>query len=472
MIDDNHIATLNRLAGDGGATSDPDILRPHLREWRDKFHGQTPLMVMPKTREQAAAIVAYCNKHKVALVPQGGNTGLVGGGIPGLEGRGQILFSTKRMRGTLAVDANDLSVTASAGYTVAEIQDAAAAHDLLFPLSLASEGSCTAGGVVSTNAGGVHVVRYGTTRALTLGLEAVLPDGSVIDDLSSLRKDNTGYNLSQLLIGAEGTLGLVTAGTFKLSPPERQRHTCWLAVSSPADALALLRRAREATGDRVSVFELIPRIGLDLVLAHISGTRDPLQASYPWYVLLEVASSSADDGLKGRLNRWLEQTVEDGTLLDGTIAATLAQAQDFWRLRESMSEAQKHEGGSIKHDISVPVSKVPAFLDKASQAVLDTYPDSRLTPFGHLGDGNIHFNVMQPVGADKDSFLGQWEGMNRLVHDIVNDFGGSISAEHGIGTLKRDELARLKPPADLIAMRAIKRALDPNNIMNPGVLFD
>lgn len=472
MIDPHHISALTKLAGPYGATQDPDTLEPHLREWRDKFFGNTPLMLMPETTEQVSAILAYCNNHSIDIVAQGGNTGLVGGGTPGLEGRQQILLSSKRMRGVLSVDTADMSVTASAGYTVAELQAIAEEKDLLFPLSLASEGSCTVGGVVSTNAGGVHVVRYGTTRALTLGLEAVLPGGDVIDDLSSLRKDNTGYDLSQLFVGAEGTLGVVTAATFRLVPPERHKYTCWLAVSSPADALWLLRRAREATGDRISVYELMPRIGLDFVFKHINGIRDPLGAPYPWYVLLEVASSDPTDKLGVRLEQWLEQEMEEDALLDGTVAATMAQAADFWRVRESMSEAQKHEGGSIKHDISVPVSKVPEFLKAASKAVVDHFPGSRLTPFGHLGDGNIHFNVMQPLDADKNTFLAQWEEMNQLVHDIVVAFGGSISAEHGIGTLKRDELARLKPPAHIAAMRAIKQALDPKGIMNPGVLFD
>ncbi len=472
MIDPKHINALFKLAGPHGATQDPDTLEPQLREWRDKFFGSTPLMLMPESARQVSDILAYCHDHGIEIVAQGGNTGLVGGGIPGLGGREQILLSCRRMRSILSVDSADMSVTASAGFTVADVQAAAEENDLLFPLSLASEGSCTVGGVVSTNAGGVHVVRYGTTRALTLGLEAVLPGGNVIEDLSSLRKDNTGYDLSQLLIGSEGTLGVITAATFRLVPPERHKHTCWLAVSSPSDALSLLRRAREATGDRVSVYELMPRIGLEFVFRHISGARDPLGAPYPWYVLLEVASSDPADNLGVRLEQWLEQEINGGALLDGALGVTMAQSADFWRIRESMSEAQKHEGGSIKHDISVPVSKVPAFLKEAETAVMDQFPGSRLVPFGHLGDGNIHFNVMQPSGADKNAFLEQWEDMNRLVHDIVTSFGGSISAEHGIGTLKRDELKRLKPPAQISVMRAIKQALDPKGIMNPGALFD
>ncbi|MFC4348452.1 FAD-binding oxidoreductase [Kordiimonas lipolytica] len=472
MIDQAHIDALIVLAGPKGATTDANEVAPHLREWRDKFNGKTPLMLMPSDAETVSKLVRYCNDHQIAIVPQGGNTGLVGGGIPGLEGRNEVLFSTKRLRGSIAVDPDDMTITADAGYTVAELQAAAAEHDLLFPLSLASEGSCTAGGVVSTNAGGVHVVRYGTTRALTLGIEAVLPDGSIMNDLSALRKDNTGYDLTQLLVGAEGTLGIITRVSFKLAPAEKQLHSCWLAVDSPTDALKLLRSARQATGDRVSAFELMPRYGVELVLNHIPGTSDPLAAPYDWYVLTDIASSSIDPALETQVSDWLEHEIAAGTIKDGVVASTLAQREALWRLRETMSEAQKHEGGSIKHDISVPVSKVPDFLTVAGKAVMNGWPGARLTPFGHLGDGNIHFNVMQPADADKEAFLGSWEAMNALVHDIVTKFGGSISAEHGIGTLKRAEMKRLKDPAQLQAMRAIKKALDPHNIMNPGALLD
>ncbi|MCJ9429117.1 FAD-binding oxidoreductase [Kordiimonas marina] len=471
MIDRAHIDVLIELAGAGGSTTDPAEIAPHLHEWRDKFNGRTPLMLMPSDTETLSRLVSYCHKHRIAIVPQGGNTGLVGGGIPGLEGRDEVLVSLKRMTRILDVDAQDFSITAEAGAPVATLQAAAADADRLFPLSLASEGSCTVGGVISTNAGGVHVLRYGTTRALLMGLEAVLPTGAVVNSLSSLRKDNTGYNLAQLLAGAEGTLGIVTKATFRLYPPERQKHTCWLAVESPAAALSLLASLREATGDRVSAFELMPRVGLEMVFRHIPNTRDPLTAPYPWYVLTDVATSREDPGLAAALDAWLEARLEDGAILDGAIAGTVAQAQDFWRVRESMSEAQKHEGGSIKHDVSVPVSRVPAFLTRATEAIEQTYPGARVTPFGHLGDGNIHFNVMQPKDGDKQAFLNEWEGMNRLVHDIVTDMKGSISAEHGIGTLKRGELARLKGQHDLDAMRAIKAALDPHNIMNPGALF-
>lgn len=471
MPAEQHISALMAMMGPKGAITDAVEIAPHLEEWRGKYFGSTQLMLQPATTEAAAEAVRYCNEHKITLVPQGGNTGLVGGSLPGLEGRDEVLISTKRMKQNILVDAQDYSVTVDAGCTVAAIQEAAEKADRLFPLSLASEGSCTAGGVVSTNAGGVHVVRYGTTRALTIGLEAVLPSGEIYDSLSSLRKDNTGYALDQLLIGAEGTLGLVTRVAFRLFPQEKQRHTFWLATASPEDALALLSSAREKSGDRVSVFEIMPHAGLELVLNHIPGTHNPLTTPYPWYILLEVGTSSHDPALSGQLDSWLETNLEADRLLDGAVAQSEKQAADFWKLRESMSEAQKHEGGSIKHDISVPVSSIPSFIEDASKALLKAYPGSRLTPFGHLGDGNLHFNVLQPKDMNKTAFLAQWDSMNRLVHDIVAKHKGSISAEHGIGSMKKHELARLKNPAALAAMVGVKKALDPNNIMNPGVLF-
>ncbi|WP_417449693.1 FAD-binding oxidoreductase [Kordiimonas sp.] len=471
MIEQKHIDQLRAIAGPGGATSDTTTLEPHLREWRDKFHGHTPIMLLPDNVETASQLVRYCQQHNVSIVSQGGNTGLVGGSTPGLEGRTEVLLSTKRMNKYCVVDEDDFSITADAGCTVAELQEKAAEKGLLFPLSLASEGSCTVGGVLSTNAGGIHVLRYGTTRALTLGLQAILPGGDLIDELTALRKNNTGYNLSQLLIGAEGTLGLITRATFKLYPREVQKHTCLLALDNPEKALQLLASARIASGDRVSAFELMPRFGIDLVLKHIPGTSDPLARPYSWYILADIATSREDTALAADIDDWLENSFENGLVVDGAVAASLAQSADFWRLRESMSEAQKLEGGSIKHDISVPVSKVPAFLEQGSKAIDDLIPDARLVAFGHLGDGNIHFNIMQPENGDKTEFLARWEEVAILVHDIVIGFGGSISAEHGIGTLKKEELTRVKPAALLNAMTAIKKALDPNNIMNPGVFF-
>ncbi len=472
MLDQRHIDAFTTILGPKGAITNQEVIYPHVREWRDKFVGKTSVLLTPSSTEEMQQVVAYCAEHTIHIVPQGGNTGLVGGGIPGLEGRNEVLISTKRLNKHIQVTAEDFSITVSAGVSVAEIQQAAAERGLLFPLSLASEGSCTAGGIVSTNAGGVHVIRYGTARALTLGLEAVLPNGELFSDLSSLRKDNTGYALDQLLIGAEGTLGIITKVTFKLYPAEVQKHTFWLGVSSPSAALSLLSSARKASGDRVSVFEILPHLGLEFVLTHIEGTTNPLETKCPWYILMEVATSAADVTLSNAMDEWTENALAQGLITDGAIAQSELQAQAFWKLRESMSEAQKHVGGSIKHDISIPVSSIPSFIDEAYNLLEESFPDCRPTPFGHLGDGNLHFNIMQPEGADKSEYLAMWQDMNLLIHDLIIAYGGSISAEHGIGVLKREELSRTKPKSDLKIMHAIKQAIDPKGIMNPGSILN
>jgi len=466
-----HIKALTSLLGDKSVVIDAGILASHLEEWRGKFHGHTDLMLTPSSTADTAKAVSYCADNDIKIVPQGGNTGLVGGSLPGLGSYKEILISMKRMNRVLEVDAANMSITAEAGCTVAALQQAAAEKGLLFPLSLASEGSCTVGGIISTNAGGMHVLRYGTTRALTLGIEAALPSGEIYQGLNALRKDNTGYALEQLLVGAEGTLGVITKATFKLVPAEIQKHTLWLAAKDPAGAVSLLAEARKATGERVSVFEIMPHAGLEFVLEHIAGTRSPLEAPSPWYILMEVASCTTDPSLAIALESWLHTALETGQITDGAMATTKQQATDFWRLRESMSEAQKHEGGSIKHDISVPVSSIPAFIKETTLLLEQQFAGCRVTPFGHVGDGNLHFNVMQPAGANTENFLAYWEAMNILVHDQVVKFGGSISAEHGIGSLKKQEQERTKPVAEITAMQAIKNALDPKNIMNPNVLF-
>ncbi|WP_262695458.1 FAD-binding oxidoreductase [Kordiimonas aquimaris] len=471
MIADHHIIALKALVDANGSTTEKHDLEPFVTEWRDKFIGKTQLMLSPKTTDEVAAIIKYCSTHQITVVPQGGNTGLVGGSTPGINGADEILINLRRMTSVHNVNAEDYSVTVDAGCTVSMIHEAAIASDRLFPLSLASEGSCTAGGVASTNAGGVHVIRYGTTRALVLGVEAVLPDGSIIDALTPLRKDNTGYALAQLMIGAEGTLGIITKVCFKLYPSEKKRSTAWLALPDANSALKLLSMARDITGDQVSVFELMCRPALDFAFNHIPDLRDPISDIYPWYVLLECASSDAASDINIKVQTLLEAALEQNLIVDGAIALSEQQRELFWHTRESLSEAQKHEGGSIKHDISVPVSTIPKFIEAATNAIHAKYPDARVTPFGHMGDGNLHFNVMQPANQAKADFLSHWEDMNRLVHDVVIEFGGSISAEHGIGILKKDELSRTKPSANLAAMRAIKHALDPKNIMNPRVLF-
>jgi len=449
----------------GSWTQDPDIIAPRLVEWRGLFRGKTPLMTTPRSTEEVAEIVRLCAADRTPLVIQSGNTGLVGGGTPDETGD-EILLTLDKMNRVRSIDAANYTLTAEAGCTVASVQDAARNADRFFALSLASEGTAGLGGVISTNAGGVDVLRYGTMRDQVLGLEVVLPDGRIWDGLSSLRKDNTGYDLKHLFIGAEGTLGIVTAAVVKLYPRPVSRATAFLAVADPEAAISLLSLAREITGDRVSAFELMGRQPLDLVLRHIPDTRDPLEAPAPWYVLLEATSPAADSDLDVSFERFLSRAFEQDLIKDGAIAQSSTQAADFWKLRESMSEAQKHEGASIKHDVSVPVSSVPAFIEKASKAVTDAIQGARPVPFGHVGDGNVHFNISQPPGGDGQAFLARWQEVNRIVHDIVVDMGGSISAEHGIGRLKRDELAHYKDPLSLELMRALKATLDPHNILN------
>lgn len=448
-------------------TEDAGEIAPHLVEWRGLYQGRTPLLLKPGSTAEVQRIVEICNRHRAPLAVQGGNTGLVGGGVPD-EGGVEILLSLKRLNRIRSMDPADFSLVAEAGVTVAAVQDAAREADRLFPLSLASEGSCTIGGVISTNAGGINVLRYGSMRQLVLGIEAVLPTGEIHEGLSSLRKDNTGYDLKQLLIGAEGTLGIVTAATLKLYPLPRETVTAFVALPDPAQAVELFSRMRAATGDLLTAFELMPRLGLELVLRHVPGTRDPLATPAPWYVLMEASSSMAASGLAQAFDGAMEQALESGVITDGAVAQSGDQAAALWKLRESLSEAQKLEGASIKHDVSVPIARIPAFIEQASAAVLRLIPAARPVPFGHLGDGNLHFNIQAGPQADGKAFLARWAEVNRAVHDVTMAFGGSISAEHGIGRLKREELAHYKSPVALDLMRRIKAVLDPNNILNPG----
>jgi FAD/FMN-containing dehydrogenase len=457
----NPIEQLKQAAGPSGFSEDAAEIAPHLTEWRGKYQGQSPLLLKPASAQEAAALLAICHATDTKLVPQGGNTGLVGGQIPF---HGEVLLSTKRLNRIRAIDPQGMTLIAEAGVTLAEVQQSADAAGLFFPLSLASEGSCTIGGNVATNAGGTHVIRYGMTRALVLGLEVVLADGRVLDLLRLLPKDNTGYDLKQVFIGAEGTLGVITAVALKLHPKPKSRAVALAAVESPAAALALLTRMQDRTGGLISAFELIPRLALELVLAHIPDTRDPLSAPAPWYVLVEATAGEGVD-----LNTLFENGLSAAT--DAAVAASETQATALWRLRESISEAQKREGASIKHDIAVPVAKVPEFLARAVPAVLALAPGARPVSFGHLGDGNLHFNFSSPRGGDDKAFLALWEEMQLIVHDIVRDFGGSISAEHGIGVMKRDTLPRYKHHDELDAMRALKAAFDPKDILNPGKLI-
>ena len=441
-------------------------MAPKLVEWRDRWTGHSPLLLLPRSTAEVSAIVAICAQSRTAIVPQGGNTGLVAGQIP----QGEVLLSLERLRAIREVEPFDDVIVAEAGVTLAAVHAAAEAVGRRFPLSLASEGSATIGGLVSTNAGGTAVLRYGTMRDLVLGVEAVLPDGEVFHGLKRLRKDNTGYDLKQLLIGAEGTLGVVTAASLKLFAPLVSRATAYVAVDDPAAAITLLKRAKEESGGAVETFELIARIGVEFVLEHVPGARDPLEGAPPWYVLIEIASGEAG-AAEAALERLLGAALEDGLISDASIAQSKAQAQAFWSIREHQSAAQKPQGAVWKHDVSVPISRIARFLTEATAAMETFAPGCRVLPFGHLGDGNIHFDVLQPKGGDGAAHTARREEASHIVHDIVGAMDGSISAEHGLGAMKTDEAIRFKSEAELAAQRAIRAALDPYRIMNPRVLF-
>ena len=463
------LAALVGIVGAGNALADPELTASYLVEPRGLYQGRALAVVRPGSTAEVAEVVKLCAAHRLAIVPQGGNTGLVGGQIPDASGRA-IVLSLTRMKRIREIDALTDTMIVEAGATLAEAQAAADSVERLFPLSLAAEGTCTIGGNLSTNAGGVAVLAYGNARDLATGVEAVLADGRIVNVLSKLRKDNTGYDLKNLFFGAEGTLGIITAAALKLFPKPRARVTAFIGLADPERALKVFALTRARLGSSVVSFEILARIALDFVLAHGVDMRDPLSERHQWYVLTEAASQT-EAGLEDAVQATLETALGEGLIEDAAIAATLAQRDDFWRLREFISESQKFEGGSIKHDVSAPVGCVPAFLKEATAAVQAFLPGARVVPFGHMGDGNIHFNVSQPVGADKAAFLAQWEAMNEVVHAIVARYGGSFSAEHGIGQLKRDLLARAKDPVALDVMRKIKAALDPQGIMNPGKML-
>jgi FAD/FMN-containing dehydrogenase len=441
----------------------------YLSEPRDLFRGRALCVVKPRSPMHVARVLALCSERGVAVVPQGGNTGLVGGQTPDESGR-QIVLSLQALDQIRDVDPLSDVMTLEAGVTLSRAQEAAESVDRYFPLSLASEGSCTIGGNLATNAGGVHVFAYGAARDLVLGLEVALADGRLLSTLSKLRKDNTGYDLTRLFVGSEGTLGVITAATLKLFPRPRSRAVAFVALEDPAAALALLGFVKARVGSSLHAFELMPRIGLDLVLRHISQTRDPFATEYPCYALLEI-DAYVEGEAERLLSEALAQALEADLACEATMAQSLQQTTALWRLRESLSEAQKREGGSIKHDVSVPVDRIPAFIATANARVAARFPQARPVPFGHMGDGNIHYNVSQPVGADKADYLSRWHEMNEIVHAVVREFGGSISAEHGIGRLKRDLLAQVKDPVALDVMRAIKATLDPKGVLNPGKLL-
>ncbi len=464
------LAQFAAIVGERGVVADPKDMAPYLHEWRDLYFGRSPLVLRPATLAEVSAILALAHEQRIAIVPQGGNTGLVGGQIPSEQGT-EIVLSLARMNKIRSVDATGNVLIAEAGATLKAIQDAAAAQGRLFPLSLGSEGTCQIGGNLATNAGGIHVLRYGSARDLVLGVEAAFPGGEVLHGLKSLRKDNTGYDLKSLLIGSEGTLGVITAAALRLFPEPAETVTVFAGLPDLSAAATLFTRAMDGAGPLLTAFELIPRLLIDFLLRHLPQTRDPLAERHPWYVLFEVSSPLAEGLAERVVTALLERTFESGVVADAAVAASKAQALAFWRMREAMSEVQKHEGGSIKHDVSVPVALIPTFIEEASLATLRIVPGARPAPFGHYGDGNIHFNVSQPVGMDKDAFLARWDEVAAAVHGVALKLGGSISAEHGIGRMKADALSEIKSPAELALMHRLKATFDPRGILNPGKML-
>jgi FAD/FMN-containing dehydrogenase len=467
------VAKLHAIVGDKGLILDDKDKHPYLTDWRENYLGAALAIVRPASTEEVASVVKLCAAEKVAICPQGGNTGMSGGATPQEDGR-EIVLSLTRMNKILEVDTVGYSMTVEAGVILKTIQETASQHDRLFPLSLGAEGSCTIGGNLSTNAGGVQVLHYGNTRQLVLGIEVVLPNGDIWNGLRALKKDNTGYDLRDLYLGAEGTLGIITKAVLKLWPKPKDVATSWNAVSSPEAAVELLSGAYAASEDNVTSCELMGRQGLEFVFKHIPGASDPLADKHEWYVLLEWASTrpprdgANQSSLRDKMEAYLSEAMEKGLVLDAVIAQNEAQARAFWTMREGHSEGQKKEGPSIKHDISVAVSKLPAFVTEGLAAMKKALPECRPVPFGHVGDGNLHFNCQSPPGWTKPQFMDYGDKISGAIYDLVTSYGGSISAEHGIGRIKVDELTHYRSKIELDVMRSLKRALDPENIMNPG----
>jgi len=467
------VAKLRAIVGDKGLILDDKEKHPFLTDWRENYLGKALAIVRPASTEEVSKVVKLCAAEKVAVVPQGGNTGMSGGATPQENGR-EIVLSLTRMNRILEVDKVGYSMTVEAGVVLKTIQEKASDNDRLFPLSLGAEGSCTIGGNLSTNAGGVQVLHYGNARQLVMGLEVVQPNGDIWDGMRALKKDNTGYDLRDLYLGAEGTLGIITKAVLKLWPKPKDHATSWSAISSPQAAVELLSGAYAASEDNVTSCELMGRQGIDLVLQHIPGTADPLSDKHEWYVLMEWASTrppregANQSGLREKMEAYLGEAMEKGLVLDAVIAQTEAQSKALWMLRENHTEASKREGPSIKHDISVAVSKIPAFVPEGVAAMTKALPGCRPLIFGHVGDGNLHFNCQAPAGWSKPEFMKHGEAISGGVYDLVTSYGGSISAEHGIGRIKVEELTHYRTKIELDVMRSLKRALDPDNLMNPG----
>lgn len=461
------IDRLEQVVGAAGLVRDPQDMTRYLSDWRNAYRGRAALVVRPASTEEVAAVVRLCHQAGVALVPQGGNTGLCGGSIPDASGE-QIVLSLTRMTRVRQVDPQNDTITVEAGVILQQLQEAAVAAGRMFPLSLGAEGSCTVGGNLATNAGGTAVLRYGNMRELTLGLEVVLPDGQVWNGLRGLRKDNTGYDLKQLFIGSEGTLGVITAAVLKLFPAVRSTTTAWVALPSSEASIELIGIMRGLCGDRLTGFELMSRQSVEFVLRHVAGCSDPFGESHPWYVLIELGDTQPDAPLNVLLESGLGEAFERGIALDAVIASSGAQVKALWTMREGISEAQNHEGPSLKHDISVPVSCIPRFIDETDRQLLDRFPGVRIVCYGHVGDGNLHYNISKPVGSEDAPFKARHEAIMQVIYDATARFNGSISAEHGLGQAKRAAAARYKDPLELALMRSIKQTLDPAGLFNPG----
>jgi FAD/FMN-containing dehydrogenase len=464
-----HLDALKALVGPGGYLEGAADTHAYRRAWRYSYEGQTPLVLRPKSTAEVQALVRYCAQNGVPMVPQGGNTGLTFAGVPH-ETMSEVVITTERLNKVRGIDLANDTITVESGVILQTIQEAAAKANRLFPLSLGAQGSCRIGGNISTNAGGVNVLRYGNTRSLVLGLEVVLPDGRVWDGLRGLRKDNTGYDLKHLFIGGEGTLGIITAAVLRLFPQPTASETAWIAVESPAKSVALLGHLRERMGDAISAFELICRSIIDFTIAGVPGNEDPMREVHPWYVLMDVTSQSAPGSLHEPLTEALAAAADAGLVVDAIIAGSSQQARKLWKMREDMAEGQRSVGGSISHDISVPVSEIAAFVAEADAAMEAVYPGIRHCCFGHVGDGNLHYNPVRPEGWTQERFMEDYDAVNRIVHDIVIKHHGSISAEHGIGRIRLADNHHYKSAVEIDMLRAIKRALDPANLMNPGKL--
>ncbi len=472
MITVMNIATptlqkLRDIVGVDGYLELADDIAPYLIDHRKIFRGKTPLVLRPSSTQQVAEILALCYANNIAVVPSGGNTGYCGGATPSADGS-QVVVSLSRMRKIRSIDALNYAMTVEAGCVLAELQKTAEQADRFFPLSLGSEGSCQLGGNLSTNAGGTAVVRYGMARSLVLGLEVVLADGRVLDSLQALRKDNAGYDVRDLFIGAEGTLGIITAATLKLFPQPKTVVTALVALNSLEGAIDLLAQLRTASGDAITTFEVMPRIVIDFELKYLKGISDPFDRKHDWYVLIEIQSARNDPALAEAIETSLGAAIEAALIDDALLAQNEAQRLAFWRMREQIPDGERQAGASIKHDVSVPITDIPALVKEGSAAMLMLVPNGRVISFGHLGDGNLHFNLCQPDRCDPVEFIAMTPQVNRAVHDIVAKYRGSIAAEHGIGQLKRNELAHYKSPVEMDVMRAIKKALDPKGLMNPG----